>query len=36
LATATWVIDNSGSVDTLAPQVDALWTALTELPELAR
>jgi len=34
LATATHLIDNSGGLDDLVPQVDALWTALTTLPHL--
>ena len=34
LATATHVIDNSGTLDDLAPQIDRLWTALTSLPQL--
>ncbi|MEI6495964.1 MAG: dephospho-CoA kinase [Actinomycetota bacterium] len=31
---ATWVVDNSGDLDALVPQVDALWAALTALPQL--
>ncbi|MFN8023192.1 MAG: dephospho-CoA kinase [Acidimicrobiales bacterium] len=34
LATATHVIDNSGSPADLVPQVDALYAALTALPQL--
>lgn len=34
LATATLVIDNSGDLAALAPQIDALWTWLTSLPQL--
>lgn len=34
LATATHVLDNSGSLDDLVPQVDRLWVALTALPQL--
>lgn len=34
LATADFVIDNSGGPDDLAPQVDALWAWLTSLPPL--
>jgi len=28
------VIDNSGTLDDLTPQIDRLWTALTALPQL--
>ena len=31
---ATWVIDNSGDLDSLTPQVDELWAALLQLPQL--
>lgn len=34
LATATFVVDNSGDLDALAEQIDALWTYLTSLPQL--
>ncbi|MEI7547741.1 MAG: dephospho-CoA kinase [Actinomycetota bacterium] len=34
LATATWVIDNSGEVAALVPQIETLWQALTALPQL--
>jgi dephospho-CoA kinase len=34
LATATHVVDNSGSLDDLVPQVDRLWAELTALPQL--
>jgi dephospho-CoA kinase len=34
LAGAGFVVDNSGDLDALAPQVDALWTWLTSLPQL--
>lgn len=34
LATADFVVDNSGPVESLAPQVDALWEWLTSLPQL--
>jgi len=34
LATATYVIDNSGELDALVPQVDGLWDALRSLPQL--
>lgn len=34
LATATYVLDNSGARDDLVPQVDALWRILTALPQL--
>ena len=34
LAMATHVIDNSGTLADLAPQVDRLWRALVELPQL--
>jgi dephospho-CoA kinase len=34
LATATHVIDNSGTLDDLTPQIDRLWAALTALPQL--
>jgi dephospho-CoA kinase len=33
---ATHVIDNSGDVDALVPQVDALWADLRALPQLPR
>ena len=31
---ATWVVDNSGDLDALTPQIDVLWAALTALPQL--
>lgn len=34
LATATFVVDNSGDLDALAAQIDALWQYLTALPQL--
>lgn len=34
LATATHVVDNSGTPDELVPQVDRLWAELTALPQL--
>ncbi len=34
LATATYVIDNSGTIEDLVPQVDRLWAELTALPQL--
>ena len=34
LARATYVIDNSGSFETLAAQVDDLWAAIVELPHV--
>lgn len=34
LATADFVVDNSGSPDDLDPQIDRLWTWLTSLPQL--
>lgn len=34
LATADFVIDNSGSLEALAPQIEALWQWLTSLPQL--
>lgn len=34
LATATFVVDNSGDLDALAEQIDALWAYLTSLPQL--
>ena len=34
LATATHIIDNSGDVDHLRPQVEGLWGELTALPQL--
>jgi len=34
LATADFVIDNSGPVEALAPQVEALWEWVTSLPQL--
>jgi dephospho-CoA kinase len=34
LATATNVIDNSGTLDELVPQVERLWVELTSLPQL--
>ena len=34
LATATHVVDNSGSLDDLVPQIDRLWAALTSLEQL--
>ena len=34
LAIATHVIDNSGNLEELAPQVGALWSALASLPQL--
>ena len=34
LATATFVIDNSGDLASLAPQIDALWQMVALLPQL--
>jgi dephospho-CoA kinase len=34
LATASFVVDNSGDLDALAPQIDSLWQWLTALPQL--
>jgi dephospho-CoA kinase len=34
LDTATFVVDNSGELDALAAQIDALWEYLTSLPQL--
>lgn len=34
LDTATFVVDNSGDLDALAAQIDALWVYLTSLPQL--
>ena len=34
LATATFVIDNSSDLASLAPQIDVLWQAVTSLPQL--
>jgi dephospho-CoA kinase len=34
LATATHVVDNSGSPDDLVPQIDRLWAELRALPQL--
>jgi dephospho-CoA kinase len=34
LATASFTVDNSGALDGLAPQVDALWQWLQSLPQL--
>ncbi len=34
LATAGFVVDNSGDLEALAPQIDALWAWLTALPQL--
>ena len=34
LATATFVIDNSGDLSALEPQVEALWQWLSALPQL--
>jgi dephospho-CoA kinase len=34
LATATHVIDNSGAIDDLLPQVENLWAAVNALPQL--
>ena len=34
VALATYVIDNSGSLDDLVPQVDSLWESLRALPQL--
>jgi dephospho-CoA kinase len=36
LKLATHVIDNSGDLDALVPQVDALWAELQALPQLPR
>jgi dephospho-CoA kinase len=33
-ATATWVIDNSGTLEALTAHVDTLWKALTSLPDV--
>ena len=34
LATARFVVDNSGELDALPAQIDALWAYLTSLPQL--
>lgn len=34
LATADFVVDNSGPVEALAPQIERLWQWLTSLPQL--
>lgn len=34
LATATVVVDNSGSLEDLAPQIERVWAWLTSLPQL--
>lgn len=34
LATATHVVDNSGTPEDLLPQIDSLWAELTGLPQL--
>lgn len=34
LATADFVVHNTDSVESLQPQIDALWTSLHELPQL--
>ena len=34
LETADFVIDNSGDVESLSPQIDKLWTWLVSLPQL--
>ena len=34
LATATYVVDNSGELADLEPQIDALWAYLVSLPQL--
>lgn len=34
LATATHMVDNSGTFDELEPQIDRLWVELTALPQL--
>jgi len=34
LATATVVVDNSGSLDDLAPQIERVWAWLSSLPQL--
>lgn len=33
-ATASFVVDNSGTLDQLRPQIDALWAWLSSLPQL--
>ena len=35
LARATYVVDNSGTFDSLARQVDELWSAVVKLPHVA-
>lgn len=35
LARATYVVDNSGTFDSLAAQVDELWSSVVELPHAA-
>ena len=35
LARATYVVDNSGTFDSLAAQVDELWSSVAELPHVA-
>lgn len=34
LATASWVVDNSGDLESLASQIEPLWEWLTALPQL--
>ena len=34
LATADFVVDNSGAPEDLEPQIDRLWNWLTSLPQL--
>jgi dephospho-CoA kinase len=36
LAMASFVVDNGGTVNELATQIDALWTWVTSLPQLPR
>lgn len=35
LATASFVVDNGGTLDELGPQVERLWSWLSQLPQLA-